>query len=77
MKDQTIEDSGMVSSGTSGFSSVAPSLFGAIGMIGSSAFSKPQTTIYQEAPRPQNNNLLYGAGAVVILIIVLVVVKMK
>ena len=65
------------SGGGTGSNGIAVAGINAGASVLSSFFSKPQTTVYQEAPKPQNNNMLYAGGALVVIVIVLVVVKMK
>ena len=65
------------SGGGSGSNGIAVAGINAGASILGSLFSKPATNIYQEAPKPQNNNMLYVGGALVVIVIVLVVVKMR
>lgn len=61
----------------SGFSSWSGDLFGAVGTIGGSIFSKPATTINNEAIKPNNNMLYIGLAAIVGIIVLVVVIKKK
>ena len=60
----------------SGSNGIAVAGINAGASILGSFFSKPQTTVYQEAQKP-NNSMMYIAFAVVVIVIVLVVVKNK